>query len=102
MAEPGPGQLRDLQDSVASLHQRMDRFYAWASQLQVEIRELKRDRSWQSRGEAEAFSSRPGLPLRQPVVELPLHVRVDSDVPLDPLQDDVAQRDPPRGLRVRL
>ena len=28
-------------DSLASLHQRMDRFYAWASQLQVEHRDLK-------------------------------------------------------------
>ncbi len=33
--------LRDCNDSLASLHQRMDRFYAWASQLQVEHRDLK-------------------------------------------------------------
>jgi len=30
--------LRDIKDSLDSLHQRMDRFYAWASQLQVEMR----------------------------------------------------------------
>jgi hypothetical protein len=29
-----------LSDSLDSLHQRMDRFYAWASQLQVEHRDL--------------------------------------------------------------
>jgi hypothetical protein len=33
--------LRDCNDSLASLHQRMDRFYVWASQLQVENRDLK-------------------------------------------------------------
>ncbi len=33
--------LRDCGDSLASMHQRMDRFYAWASQLQVEYRDLK-------------------------------------------------------------
>ncbi len=33
--------LRDCTDSLASLHQRMDRFYSWASQLQVEHRDLK-------------------------------------------------------------
>jgi hypothetical protein len=31
-------ELRDIKDSLDSLHQRMDRFYAWASQLQVEMR----------------------------------------------------------------
>lgn len=36
-----PATLRDCSDSIASLHQRMDRFYAWASQLQVECRNLK-------------------------------------------------------------
>ena len=38
---PSPTTARDLADSLASLHQRMDRFYAWASQLQVEHRDLK-------------------------------------------------------------
>lgn len=33
--------VRELTDSLSSLHQRMDRFYAWASQLQVEHRDLK-------------------------------------------------------------
>ena len=33
--------LRDCGDSLASMHQWMDRFYAWASQLQVEYRDLK-------------------------------------------------------------
>jgi hypothetical protein len=28
-------------DSLDSLHHRMDRFYAWASALQVEFRDLK-------------------------------------------------------------
>jgi hypothetical protein len=36
-----PPTLRDCTDSLDSLHQRMDRFYAWASQLQVEHRDLK-------------------------------------------------------------
>jgi predicted nucleic acid-binding Zn-ribbon protein len=31
-------EIRDINDSLDSLHQRMDRFYAWASQLQVEMR----------------------------------------------------------------
>lgn len=31
-------EIRDLKDSLDSIHQRMDRFYAWASQLQVEMR----------------------------------------------------------------
>jgi hypothetical protein len=30
--------FRDIQDSLDSLHQRMDRFYEWASALQVEMR----------------------------------------------------------------
>ena len=30
--------VRDMKDALDSLHQRMDRFYAWASQLQVEMR----------------------------------------------------------------
>lgn len=33
--------LLDCSDSVASLHKRMDSFYSWASQLQVEHRDLK-------------------------------------------------------------
>ena len=33
--------MRDLKDSLDSLHQRMDRFYAWASQLQVEMRNVQ-------------------------------------------------------------
>ena len=33
--------LQKVSDSVDSLHHRMDRFYAWASQLQVEFRDLK-------------------------------------------------------------
>ena len=33
--------LRECKDSLDSLHQRMDRFYVWASQLQVEYRDLK-------------------------------------------------------------
>ena len=31
-------ELRDLCDRVESLHRRMDRFYEWASSLQVEAR----------------------------------------------------------------
>jgi hypothetical protein len=34
-------EMRDLKDSLDSLHQRMDRFYAWASQLQVEMRNVQ-------------------------------------------------------------
>jgi hypothetical protein len=33
--------LQKINDSLDSLHHRMDRFYAWASQLQVEFRDLK-------------------------------------------------------------
>jgi len=33
--------LQKINDALDSLHQRMDRFYAWASQLQVEFRDLK-------------------------------------------------------------
>lgn len=34
-------ELREVNDSLESLHQRMDRFYAWASELQVQYRDLK-------------------------------------------------------------
>ena len=34
-------ELREINDSLESLHKRMDRFYAWASQLQVEFRDIK-------------------------------------------------------------
>jgi hypothetical protein len=33
--------LQKINDSLDSLHQRMDRFYVWASQLQVEFRDIK-------------------------------------------------------------
>lgn len=41
--DPSPAllSLRECADSLSSLHQRMDRFYAWASLLQVEHRDLK-------------------------------------------------------------
>ena len=32
----------DIQDNLNSLHSRLDRFYAWAAQLQVEIRDIKK------------------------------------------------------------
>ena len=32
--------LQQYSDSLSLLHQRMDRFYAWASQLQVEHRDV--------------------------------------------------------------
>ncbi len=34
-------ELREIKDSLDSLHKRVDRFYCWASQLQVEFRDLK-------------------------------------------------------------
>jgi hypothetical protein len=34
-------ELQKISDSLDSLHQRMDRFYQWASQLQVEFRDIK-------------------------------------------------------------
>ncbi len=34
-------QLQDLQDSLDSAHHRLDRFYSWASQLQVETRNIQ-------------------------------------------------------------
>ena len=34
-------EMRDTKDSLDSLHQRMDRFYAWAAQLQVEMRNVQ-------------------------------------------------------------
>ena len=33
--------IRDCKDTLDSLHHRMDRFYSWASQLQVEHRDLR-------------------------------------------------------------
>ncbi len=32
---------RDIQDSLDSLHHRVSKFYEWASQLQVEFRDIK-------------------------------------------------------------
>ena len=34
-------QLQQLQDSLDSAHHRLDRFYSWASQLQVETRNIQ-------------------------------------------------------------
>jgi hypothetical protein len=34
-------EIRKINDSLDSLHSRMDRFYCWASQLQVEFRDIK-------------------------------------------------------------
>ena len=34
-------EMQKINDSLDSLHHRMDRFYAWASQLQVEFRDMK-------------------------------------------------------------
>jgi hypothetical protein len=34
-------QLQKLQDSLDSAHHRLDRFYSWASQLQVETRNIQ-------------------------------------------------------------
>jgi hypothetical protein len=39
-----PERLADLASAVDCLAQRMDCFYAWATQLQQEIRELKKAR----------------------------------------------------------
>ena len=33
--------LQKMNDSLDSMHHRMSRFYAWASQLQVEFRDMK-------------------------------------------------------------
>ena len=33
--------LQKINDSLDSIHQRMSRFYAWASQLQVEFMDMK-------------------------------------------------------------
>ena len=33
--------LQKINDSLDSIHQRMSRFYSWASQLQVEFRDMK-------------------------------------------------------------
>jgi hypothetical protein len=33
--------LQKINDSLDSLHHRMDRFFSWASQLQVEFRDIK-------------------------------------------------------------
>ena len=33
--------MTQLQDSLDSMHHRMDRFYSWASQLQSEFRNIK-------------------------------------------------------------
>ena len=34
-------QLQQIQDSLDSAHHRLDRFYSWASQLQVETRNIQ-------------------------------------------------------------
>ena len=34
-------ELQKMRDSLDSLHHRVGRFYAWASQLQVEFRDMK-------------------------------------------------------------
>jgi hypothetical protein len=43
MSNPGDieRQLTQLQESVDSLHHRMDRFYSWAGLLQAEFRNMK-------------------------------------------------------------
>lgn len=38
-------EIRDVKDALDSLHRRMDRFYSWASQLQVEMRNVNQ-RLW--------------------------------------------------------
>jgi hypothetical protein len=42
MEPTDPKALQNLQDSVDTLHRRMDRFYEWAAELQVQIRNLQR------------------------------------------------------------
>ena len=37
-----PKQAQAIQDSLNSLHKRMDNYYAWAAQLQVEIRNIQK------------------------------------------------------------
>ena len=36
-----PKVMQKMQDSLDSLHTRLDRFYAWAAELQVQIRNLQ-------------------------------------------------------------
>ena len=36
-----PKALQEIQDSLDSLHARMDKFYGWAAELQVQIRNLQ-------------------------------------------------------------
>ena len=36
-----PKVMQNMQDSLDSLHTRLDRFYAWAAELQVQIRNLQ-------------------------------------------------------------
>jgi hypothetical protein len=36
-----PKALQKMQDSLDSMHTRLDRFYSWAAELQVQIRNLQ-------------------------------------------------------------
>ena len=61
-------ELRDVKDSLDSLHQRMDRFYAWAAQLQVEMRNVHQRLGFLEQG--LHFNQEPsGGPKAQPVEE---------------------------------
>jgi hypothetical protein len=48
---------QELQDSLDSLHSRMDRFYSWAAQLQVEIRHLQKRQAFLESQVALDFSA---------------------------------------------
>jgi hypothetical protein len=37
-----PKTQQELQDSLESLHKRMDSFYSWAAQLQLELRNIQK------------------------------------------------------------
>jgi len=36
-----PNALQEIRDSLDSIHQRVDRFYAWAAELQLQMRNIQ-------------------------------------------------------------
>ena len=61
--------LIQLQDSLDSIHQRMDRFYSWASELQTEFRSMKQRTGFIEGVMQEQFDFTQIQPIAQPTQE---------------------------------
>ena len=57
-------ELLKINDSLDSLHHRIDRFYAWASQLQVEFRDIKQRIGFIE----DTIFNKPNFALNQPAL----------------------------------